>query len=95
MKDLSSDLHGKWHHLYFDNFFTSKKLMCDLESSGTYGCGTVRKNWKGFPEELKIIEVFCHSVFYLLFFLLVGTCLLSSLTMSLHQPGKTGRLLVL
>ena len=53
VKDLSSDLHGKWHHLYFDNFFTSKKLLCDLELSDTYGCGTVRKNRKGFPEELK------------------------------------------
>ena len=37
VKDLSFDFQGKWHHLFFDNFFTSKKLLCDLESVGTYG----------------------------------------------------------
>ena len=44
-KDLSQDFHGKWHHYsYFNNFFTSKQLLCDLESRGTYGCGTARKD---------------------------------------------------
>ena len=52
MKDLSCDFEGKWLRLYFDNFFTSKRLLCDLESVGTYGCGTARRDRQGFPVEL-------------------------------------------
>ncbi len=53
VKDLSKDFYGKWHHVYFDNFFTSKKLLCDLEYIQIYGCGTARRNRLGFPDELK------------------------------------------
>ncbi len=56
VKDLSHDFHGKWHHLYFDNYFTSKQLLCDLESVGTYGCGTARRDRLGFPKELKNLK---------------------------------------
>ncbi len=28
-------------------FFTSKQLLCDLESVGTYGCGTARRDEEG------------------------------------------------
>ena len=38
VKDLSRDFHGKWHHLYFDNFFTSSPLalmvVVQLERTG-------------------------------------------------------------
>ena len=50
VKDLSCDFQRKWHHLYFDNFFTSKRF---LESVGTYGCGTAWRDRQGFPIELK------------------------------------------
>ena len=53
VKGLTKDFHGRWHRVYFDNFFTSKKLICDLEVVGLYGCGTARKDRKGFPEDLK------------------------------------------
>ena len=53
VKDLTSDFQGKWHRVYFDNFFTSKALICDLEEVGIYGCGTARKDRRGFPEDLK------------------------------------------
>jgi hypothetical protein len=43
-------LQGKWHRVYFDNFFTSKRLLRDLESAGIYGCGLVRKDRKQFPQ---------------------------------------------
>ena len=53
VKELTSDFQYKWHHVFFDNFFTSKALLCDLEAVGLYGCGTARKDRKYFPVHLK------------------------------------------
>ena len=53
MRDLTSTLKGKYHHVYFDNFFTSTELLTDLEWDGIYSCGTARKDRKGFLEALK------------------------------------------
>ena len=36
-------------HVFFDNFFTSTKLMEDLLAQDTYACGTVRSNRKDLP----------------------------------------------
>ena len=55
VKELSSDLHHTYRHLYFDNFFSSVDLLLDLWRTGLYGCGTMRTNRKGFPKLLK-----CH-----------------------------------
>ena len=43
----------RYHHIYFDNFFSSVDLLLDLLKLGLYGCGTLRSNRKGFPEDLK------------------------------------------
>ena len=56
VKDLTEDQHRKWHHAYFDNFFTSHNLLVDLEKRGIYGCGTARKDRRGFPKELKKVK---------------------------------------
>ena len=53
VKDLTNTLKGKYHHVYFDNFFTRTELLTDLERDGIYSCGTARKDRKGFPEALK------------------------------------------
>ena len=53
VKDLTTELKGKNHHVYFDNFFTSLDLIIDLEKDGIYACGMARKDRKGFPPELK------------------------------------------
>jgi hypothetical protein len=53
VRELTADFQGVWHRVYFDNFFTSKGLLCDLESVGIYGCGTARKDRKQFPQALK------------------------------------------
>lgn len=42
--DLTADLHGKYHHVLFDNFFTSSQLLHDLKVEGIYSCGTTRKD---------------------------------------------------
>ena len=53
VKSLTEPLKNKFHHVYFDNFFTSEQLLTDLEKDGIYGCGTARKDRRGFPDALK------------------------------------------
>ena len=53
VKELTSELKGKNHHVFFDNFFTNHNLLADLVKDGIYSCGTARKDRRGFPEELK------------------------------------------
>ena len=36
VKELMAHWHGKKHHVFFDNFFTSKELLEDLEKNGIY-----------------------------------------------------------
>ena len=49
VKSLNSDLKGRHHHVYFDNYyFTSLKLLEDLEDN-IYAYSTARKDRKGFP----------------------------------------------
>ena len=57
VKDLTSDFQRRWHHVYFNNFFTSKALLCDLEEVGIYGCRTARSDRKFFPAALKNIKL--------------------------------------
>jgi hypothetical protein len=46
---LTNKIQGKYHRVFFDNFFTSLDLMEDLLKNKVYGCGTVRGNRKGLP----------------------------------------------
>ena len=46
---MTKPFHSKYHHVYFDNFFNSTKLLQDLLVKKTYACGTVRSNRKGLP----------------------------------------------
>ena len=57
VKDLTKELKGKKHHVYFDNFFTSEQLLQDLAEDDIYACGTARKDRKGFPPELKTAKL--------------------------------------
>jgi len=43
-KTLTTDFFGKFHELYFDNYFTSLPVMHYLRMNGVYACGTVRKH---------------------------------------------------
>ena len=62
VKDLTQDLKGKNHHVFFDNFFTSEKLMRDLADDNIYACGTARKDRRGFPPSLKTAKLKNRSV---------------------------------
>ena len=57
VKTLTEPLKWKFHHVYLDNFFTSEQLMIELEEDGVYACGTARKDRKGFPEQLKKVNL--------------------------------------
>ena len=73
VKTLTDPLKVKFHHAYFNNFFTNKQLMPELEN-GVYVCGTVRKDHRGFPDQLmrvnlknrytKIIKVLNITIMY-------------------------------
>ncbi|XP_044755093.1 piggyBac transposable element-derived protein 4-like [Coccinella septempunctata] len=53
VKDLTKNIAGEYHKVYFDNYFTSMNLMNDLKNSKIHGCGIVRKDRKGLPKDLK------------------------------------------
>ena len=53
VRDLTEDFQGKWHRVYFDNFFTSKTLLCQLKHVQIYGCGTARLD-PSRPQETEI-----------------------------------------
>ena len=49
---LTEKLRDKNYHVYFDNYFTSIPLLEELLRRGTFGCGTMRSNRKGLPQDL-------------------------------------------
>ncbi|KAL8599603.1 hypothetical protein ACOMHN_024501 [Nucella lapillus] len=53
VRKLVSPYFKKYHHVYFDNYFTSVNLMEVLLRKKTYSCGTVRLNRRGLPDRLK------------------------------------------
>lgn len=53
VKTLTTDLFGKFHEVYFDNYFTSLPLMHYLRMNGVYACGTVRKHRVGLPSDFE------------------------------------------
>ena len=50
VKDLTRELVGKNHHVYFDNYFTSVNLKVELKNDKIFACGTVRKKRKRLPK---------------------------------------------
>jgi hypothetical protein len=47
VQDLTMNIKGKYHNVYFDNFLTLLELMEELLQDGIYACGTVRANRTG------------------------------------------------
>ena len=57
VKDLTQHFKGRNHHVFFDIFFTSEKLLRDLAEDDIYTCGTARKDRRGFPPALKTAKL--------------------------------------
>lgn len=55
VRDLMRPYWGRWHKVYFDNFFSSSKLFVNLFQHATYSTGTVRSNRKGCPPVFKTL----------------------------------------
>ena len=51
--NLLDDYTKQGYHVYFDNFYTSVKLVKDLFSLGVPSTGTASENRKGFPDSMK------------------------------------------
>jgi hypothetical protein len=51
---LLEPFRGRNHILHCDNWFTSIKLFDALQRWGIYGCGTIRTNRRGLPDEVKM-----------------------------------------
>lgn len=51
--DVGSRFLDKYHHFYFDNYFSSVQLAKDLLDRSTYSCATTRQNRKHWPRDLK------------------------------------------
>ena len=43
----------KGYHLYFDNFYTSFRLVSDLAKRNTFSCGTIRSDRGDFPQAFR------------------------------------------
>lgn len=54
---LVEPYYKKRHHVYFDNYFTSVKLVESLARKKTYATGTVRKERRGLPVPMKSLKM--------------------------------------
>ena len=53
---------GQGYHIYFDNFFTSPKLVQHLFMNGTPSSGTCKINREGFPKSMKDVKVWARKL---------------------------------
>ena len=50
---LLEGLEGRGHHIYTNDYCISPDLFADIRRLGFGTCGTVRKNRRGVPNEMK------------------------------------------
>ena len=53
---------GQGYHVFFDNFFTSPKLVQDLFLKGTPSSGTCRVDREGFPKSMRQVKVWARKL---------------------------------
>ena len=54
---LTEEYQNQKRQVFCDNYFTSPQLFHALYQNGTYACGTVRLDRKGYPSELSSVAV--------------------------------------
>jgi len=54
---LSQNIEGRNHQVFCDNFFTTCGLLETLLEKGIYGCGTTKPSRRGFPDDLKKLNL--------------------------------------
>ncbi|XP_043923844.1 piggyBac transposable element-derived protein 5-like isoform X2 [Protopterus annectens] len=54
---LTKTLHGKYHHVYFDSYFTSVSVAKALLEHGVYCCGSVGTNRSEWPGDLNNMAI--------------------------------------
>lgn len=52
--ELTKSVWNQYREIYFDNFFSSTKLLQQLKLQKTLACGTVRINRKGLPKKMML-----------------------------------------
>jgi hypothetical protein len=52
---------GQGYHVFFDNFFTSPKLVQDLFLKETPSSGTCRVNREGFPKSMRQVRAWAKK----------------------------------
>jgi len=50
--ELTKSVWNEYREIYFDNYFSSPKLLQKLHVERTLGCGTIRANRKGLPNQM-------------------------------------------
>lgn len=50
--ELTKSVWNEYREIYFDNYFSSPKLLQKLHVKRTLGCGTIRSNMKGLPNKM-------------------------------------------
>ena len=95
--DLIQPKLQKGHHLCTNNRYTNLPMYKYLHSQGTLACGTIRSNRKGFPEQLKNVQlrrdkqIACHSDELLAIKLKDKMCICSVPSMTIQwSTGQTG-----
>lgn len=54
--ELTKYVWNEYREIYFDNYFSSPKLLQKLHVDLTLGCGTIRSNRKGLPNQMILDE---------------------------------------
>lgn len=50
--ELTKSVWNEYREVYFDNYFSSARLIQKLKVEKTLACGTIRTNRKGLPQEM-------------------------------------------
>ena len=71
VEKLTEGLKGKNFHVFYDGFFTSVSLAKSLLEKRIFSCGTIIRNRKGFPSDLKSVSRMTQGEYFIRYVLVV------------------------